>query len=178
MNHKAGVRLQRTCIRISTVQFAKKPSMTPGQMIYLPQTFKGIVYPKMFAPPHVFSNMCEFLSSVEHNRKKTKIDDCCALGQWRERVKTCLNVLLLVEQQRMVSQSEHFVSLRRPHRTRVYCSSRACGCLRMQPLGCADWVREKSLVFSGRVTRRVRMSVFTVSIGLKLMFLFCSLHLN
>jgi len=91
MNHKAGVRLQRTCIRISTVQFAKKPSMTPGQMIYLPQTFKGIVYPKMFllsfAPPHVFSNMCEFLSSVEHNRKKTKIDDCCcALGQWRERL--------------------------------------------------------------------------------------------
>lgn len=53
-----------------------------------------------------------------------------------------------VEQQRMVSQSEHFVSHSRCYWTRLYCNSRPCGQLRMQPTGCADWVWEKSLVFS------------------------------
>lgn len=53
-----------------------------------------------------------------------------------------------VEQQRMVSQSEHFVSRSRRQWSGLYCNNRPCGRLRMQPLACADWAWESSLVFS------------------------------
>ncbi len=98
MNHKAGVRLQRTCIRISTVQFAKQPGVTSGQLIYLPLSFKGIVQPKCSCY-HLLTLMLfqTFLCSVKHKKKRKKRavfcavmfsyrrwGICCVLGQWRE----------------------------------------------------------------------------------------------
>ncbi len=106
MNHKAGVRLQRTCIRISTVPFAKQPSVTSGQLIYLPLSFKGIVQPKMFllsfTHPHVVSNLSLFCEAQKEKKKEgcflcsyvfiQTLGNLLCLGtvEW---VKTCLNVL-------------------------------------------------------------------------------------